>query len=309
MAISSDILVERNKMRQQVTFWRILFVVSFVIFGVLCVEQFREQENAVVAKPNTPYIARLTLAGVIAESRRAYDFLDRVAENDAIEAVIIHLNSPGGTAVAGEVFYKKLKALSQRKPVVTTMRDICTSACYMISLGADYSLAMAGTITGSIGVIFQGAEFSQLADTIGVKPVIVKSGQYKGSPSPTSPLKSDERAIVQSVIDDFHENFVRLVARERDIDLLDMRSIADGRIYSTSQSVSLGLIDAIGGEEEAKQWLVEEREINASLEIKTVENKTKLDKFFDQIGWNKAAASLFPVGSKSHLQSIWSPSF
>jgi protease IV len=304
MALTSDTFIERAQLKKQVLFWRLAAVGVCVFFLITLIERNAKMPTVV----KSDYIARLTIADMVLEDQRLYDLLDEVRDDDNVKALILKLNTPGGEAVAGEAIYQKIKEISAKKPVVASMRSLCASAGYMIAVAADHVLAMRGTITGSIGVIFQSAEFSELAAKVGVKPIIVKSGAFKGSPSMTDPITPDERAVVQSMIDEFHAVFVQMVAENRDMPEEKVREIADGRIYSAMRAKELGLIDGLGGEAEALTWLKEKKKIDISLEIKDMKIKSKFDtlydKFAESTGFTKLQSTIPTHGG---LMLLWQP--
>lgn len=307
MALTSDTFIERSQLKRQVTFWRLVAVGVLTFFIVILIE--RNAKIPDVSKKDE-YVARLTIDGTIDEDRKLYKLLDKIKEDDEIRAVILHLNTPGGVAAAGETLHRKISEIRDIKPVVASMRSVCASAGYMISLAADHVLAMPSTITGSIGVIFQSAEFSELADKVGVNPIIVKSGRYKGSPSTFNPMTDSERAIIQSLIDDFHEVFIKMVAEGRELPVSEVRDIADGRVYSAPRALELDLIDGLGGEGKARDWLESEHGIPTSMEIRNMEAKSKVDRILDKVSQQAGISQLTESGGiKSGLMLLWRPHF
>ncbi|MFO1241880.1 MAG: signal peptide peptidase SppA [Rickettsiales bacterium] len=307
MALSSDSLIERTHLKRQLTFWRIFAVGVAVLFLVILIER---NAKIVPSEKDEPYIARAKIENIIGDNAEQQDFLRGLESDDKIKAVILYLDTPGGSAAGGETIKKLLENISKKKPVVVSMRSVCASAGYMISLGADRVYALDGTLTGSIGVILESADFSELAQKIGVKPVVIKSGRYKDIMSPTRPMTEDERAILQESIDSFYNAFVDMIVEARKIPREEILKIADGRVFSGRQAKALGLVDAIGGEEEALAWLHKERGIDSKLEVKDVEIKDKFDKFLDKLS---EYAGIAPLSSltwrhQSGLVAIWDPS-
>jgi protease-4 len=300
MAISSDMLIERAKMKRQVSFWR-LFAIGAVIF----ISVYLIQGGLNIGEP---YVARVSFEDVITDDRKMSKLLDDLAENDQVKGIILHLNTPGGTAVGGERFYAQLKEISEEKPVVATMRSICTSAGYMIAIAANHVLAMEGTMTGSIGVIFQTAELTDLADSLGINPIIVKSGPLKGSPNPVEPFTEREQAVIQKVVDDFHITFITMVAEARDMPLEKVKELADGRIYSGTQAYDYGLVDDLGGEDKAIDWLVEKHDLDPDIKIRNAEPERKAPSLFDTIA-EKSGVSLPQMDTLAldGLLLIWQP--
>jgi protease-4 len=265
MAISTDMLIERSRMKRQVSFWRLAAIGAVVFFLVMLIEK----PDAVTVSKS--FIARVDIEGVITDDMPEHKILKDLQNNDHAKAVILYLNTPGGTAVGGEDFYRRIQELKTKKPVIVLMRSLCTSAGIMTAVAADRVYASNGTITGSIGVIIQSADVSRLADKVGIEPVIIKSGPLKGSPSPFEKLDPAGRVVVQSLIDDFHKVFVKMIADARKLPFEDVAAIADGRILSAQQALSLKLIDAIGNEEDAVAWLKKEKKLDETLAVRKVE--------------------------------------
>ncbi len=306
MPLTSDTFIERSLLKRQVTFWRLAAVGVMVFFLIILVE--RNAKIPKVAAAKDAYIARVTVQGVVGDDQKLYKLLDEIRDNNDIKAVILHLDTQGGVAVGGETIYRKIKEITEVKPVVASMRSICASAGYMISLAADHVLAMRSTITGSIGVIIQTAELSELAEKLGITPITVKSGAYKGSPSMTDPITEDERIVVQQMIDEFHTVFVEMVAEARELPIEDVRNIADGRVYSAMRALELGLIDALGGEAEALAWLEEHKDIPATMEVRDMQLKSRFDTIMDRLSQTAGLEHLTGShGLHQGLMLIWQP--
>lgn len=307
MALTSDSLIERTHLKRQLGFWRILTVVIAVIFLILLVEKRARLET--LGGGGESYIARIKIENIIMDDAKQQQFLRDIAKNDNIKAVIVYLDTPGGSAAGGESIKKLLEYIAKKKPVVASMRAMCASAGYMISLGADRVYAMDGTLTGSIGVIIQSADFSELAEKIGVKPVIIKSGPYKDILNPARPITTEERELLQESIDSFYNAFIDMIVKARKMPREDILKVADGRVFSGRQALKHGLIDAIGGESEALEWLHKERGIDPKLEVKDVESKDKFDKFLDKLSEYVGIAppSSLTWLNQHGLVAIWDP--
>ncbi len=214
------------------------------------------------------HIARVTIDGVISDDRKQQDLFDKILASNTVEAVVLHVNSPGGTTAGSEALYAAIRRAAAKKPVVAVLGTVAASGGYVAALGGDYIVARGNTITGSIGVIFQWAQVSELLKTIGVKMEEVKSSPLKGEPSPFAETSDDARAISQSMIRDSHEWFIELVEQRRPFGEARARELSDGRVYTGRQALEVQLIDAIGGERTALQWLREARNIGAGLEVR-----------------------------------------
>jgi protease-4 len=299
MAITSDNFIERALLRKKLSYWRIFSVIAIILFLLSLVEK-----NVHITKEN--YIARISFNDVIEDDHKLYKLLDDVAKDKSIKAVILEMDTPGGVAVAGETIFNKIMAIKKQKPVVVSMRGVCASAGYMIAIAADRIFAMNGTITGSIGVILQAAEFSKLADKIGVTPITIKSGELKGNPSIAEPITDKSREVLQQMVDEFHLSFVKMVAENRHIDEDKVKIIADGRVYSSNKALELKLIDEIGDEENAIKWLQENKDISADLEVKDAKIKKDFDQSFAEIT-GLANFNFMKSGNDNILMLMWQP--
>lgn len=308
MALTSDSLIERTHLKRQLGFWRIFAIAIAVIFLIILVEKNAKLDS--IGGAGASFIARVKIENIIMDDPKQQQFLREIANNDSIKAVIVYLDTPGGSAAGGESIKKLLEQISKKKPVVASMRALCASAGYMISLGADRVYAMDGTLTGSIGVIIQSADFSELAQKIGIKPVVIKSGPYKDILNPSRPITEEERALLQESIDSFYNAFIDMIVKARKLPREAILKVADGRVFSGRQALEYGLIDAIGGEAEALEWLRKERGIDSKLEVKDVESKDKFDKFLDKLS---EYVGIAPPSSLTWLRqhglvAIWDPS-
>lgn len=302
MAINADTLLDRLYLKSQVSKWRLLAIIFAVLALLIIVE--KESAHSPIEKA---YIARLTLEGIIEDDQAVYDLLDEIADNHKVKAVIVWLNTPGGSAVGGEETYVRLRQIAARKPVVAVMRSVSASAGYMVALGADYIVAREGTITGSIGAVIETAELTELAQKLGIKPIVVKSSPLKAAPNPLEKATEESTQVLQDVIDDFHNRFVDVVAERRKMPRGRVLMLADGRIYSGKRALENKLIDAIGGEDEAVTWLVTERKVSKELQIKDMapeEEKDLLMRLTESMAgyfWQNSRITL------DGLRAIWHP--
>ncbi|MFO0388965.1 MAG: signal peptide peptidase SppA [Alphaproteobacteria bacterium] len=302
MAINADTLLDRLYLKAQIARWRLLAIA----FGVLALIIFFDK-NSLHSPIEGDFIARLTFDQIVLDDQRIYELIDDVASNPRAKAVVVWLDTPGGSAVAGEEIYLRLRELSKEKPVIAVMRSVAASAGYMIALGADHIIAREGTITGSIGVLMESFEVTELAEKIGVKPVIIKTAPLKASPNPLEKTTPEAERVIQEVIDDFYGRFVEMVAERRKLPKERALSLADGRVYSGKRALEYKLIDAIGGEQEAMVWLTEQKKIKPDLDIKDIKIEEELG-FFDQLA--ESTSKIF-FNSKSigldGMAAIWHP--
>jgi protease-4 len=302
MAINADTLLDRLYLKSQITRWRVLAVLFAVLAGVVFTERF-----AAHSAIERNFVARLTIDGIISDDQQMYNLIDDIAENPRAKAVILWIDTPGGSAVGGEETFLRLRQLAAKKPVVAVMRSIAASAGYMVALGSDYIFAREGTITGSIGVIIETAEATELAEKIGIKPIVIKSSPLKGSPNPLEKSTPEAEAVIQQVINDFYVRFVDMVADRRKLPRDKVMELADGRVYSGKRAMDYKLIDAIGGEDEAMDWLVKNRHIRQDLDIKDVQIEQE-NSLFDELT-QSIAGKFFQKSSigLDGLSAIWHP--
>jgi protease-4 len=227
------------------------------------------------------YIARINIEGFIGNDHDRLEALKQIANSAAVKALIVHINSPGGTVVGGESLYQHMRKISNaQKPVVVVMGDMAASAAYMTALGCDYLIASQGTLTGSIGVIAQTFEVSELAQRMGVKFKAFKSSPLKGGPLPTEALTPEMIESMNSIVNDLSSMFFDIVSERRSqIPKDKLAALANGQAYTGRQAIENGLIDAIGDEETALDWLKSTKNINPGLKIRDVELETQPSKW------------------------------
>lgn len=277
MTINADSLIDRIYLKSQISKWRLLAILFAVVALVAVTRQFVTHKAG-----EGDFIARISITGVIGDDQKLYDLISDVEENDKAKAAIVWLDTPGGSAVGGEEIYLRLRKLSAKKPVVSVMRSVSASAGYMIALGTDYILARSGTITGSIGVLIETAEITELAEKLGIKPIAIKSSPLKASPSPFEKSNPEAEKVIKEMIMDFYDRFVDMTAERRKLSKEQALLLADGRVYSGRQAVKNKLIDAIGGEDEAVAWMEKNRGISNKLKIQDVEIKEE-NKLLEEI--------------------------
>jgi len=179
---------------------------------------------------------------------RVREELQKAEDDDEVRALIVRINSPGGTITASDLIYREIEVFKTRRkvPVITIMMDVAASGGYYAALAGDTIMALPTTVTGSIGVVMLTVNAQGLMEKIGVAPLAIKSGAMKDAGSPFRPLTEQERAVFQSVIDQMYARFVSLIVRSRKMPEEKVRAAADGRIYTAEQAKALGLVDEIG---------------------------------------------------------------
>lgn len=275
MSTDTDLLIERRRARRQGLIWKIVAVVS--VTALLAVASMAGSGNLGTMggfgglksgeTPDGPRIARVNIEGIILEDRWRDVLLKELKDDEDVQAVIVYVNSPGGAVVGGEDLYRNLRAISDVKPVVAVLGSLAASAGYMTAIAGDRIFAREGTVTGSIGVLFEATEITGLMEKLGVKSELVKSAPLKAQPNPIEPFSIAGRAAIKSVVMDMYDMFVDMVTDRRPLDRTQVLALADGRIFTGRQAVKNGLVDAIGGEDQAVAWLESKRDIAADLPV------------------------------------------
>lgn len=284
--------------------WRVLAFIALAMAVVVGLGRF-----AMPDRPDGDYVARLVIDGTITTDRARLEAIAELAEDDAVKAVIVAINSPGGTTAGGEELYEALGQLRAAKPTVAVIGELGASAAYMTAIASDRIFARRLSIVGSIGVLYQHVNAGKLLETVGVDLDKVASGPLKAEPDFDEPMDGAPRASIAALVDDSFQWFVDIVAERRGLTRPATLALADGRIVTGRVGVESGLIDAIGGELEARDWLEAEHELPDDLDIRTVWPQP--EQGFDLIGTflnGQARAALgLPEGpiTLDGLVSLW----
>ncbi|SDU47666.1 signal peptide peptidase SppA [Stappia sp. ES.058] len=266
MSLDADAIVDRRRLRRKVTFWR---VAAFLVTIAALAGLVGWGGGFGSLSKRSAHIARVSVEGVIVDDRRRLSLIESLAENDAVKAVIIDIDSPGGSTVGGEALYQKLRDLAEKKPVVATIGTLGASAGYMTAIAADHIVARHTSLTGAIGVYIQFGNIKGLLDSLGVKVDVVRSGPLKAEPNFFSDTPEAARENLQDVIDDSYSWFFGRVAERRKMSDEEVRKVAQGGIFSGERARRLGLVDSIGGQDTAQAWLRAEHDISSDLPVIT----------------------------------------
>jgi protease-4 len=201
--------------------------------------------------------------------------LDRLARSSLARAVIVHVDSPGGTTAGSEQLYDSLSRLRDKKPLVIVVDSLAASGAYITALAGDHIVAQQTSLVGSIGVLFQYPNFSELLDKIGVKVEGVKSSPLKASPNGFEPTSPEAKAALESIIKDSYAWFKGLVQDRRHLSDSELQTVSDGRVFTGHQAIGLKLIDELGDEQAALAWLAKEKSVDAKLPVRDYELKSR----------------------------------
>lgn len=251
-----------SKLRRARSLWRVLFFVALAAAVLALVGRVATEQGALGDR-----IARVGITGVISTDRDRVEVLKQIGEDPLVRAVIISINSPGGTTAGGEELYETLMALRERKPVVAVIGELGASAAYMTAIATDRILARRLSMVGSIGVIFQHVNAARLLEIVGLDYDKVQTGPLKAEPDISDPMTGDVRAAFQSLVNDSFAWFVDVVAERRGLARPEALALSDGRILTGRQALDAQLIDGFGGEAEAVAWLESDRDLAANLPV------------------------------------------
>ncbi|MDW8442936.1 MAG: signal peptide peptidase SppA [Acetobacteraceae bacterium] len=266
MSLETDLLIDRRRLKRGLAFWRAAAIVAVLAAVALWAASEAGPARGLLGT----YVARLTVQGTITEDRDRAAALAEIARDDRAKALIVVIDSPGGTVAGGEALHRAIARVAERKPVVAVLTGTAASAGYMVALPAERIFAREATVTGSIGVILQTAEVSTLLDRLGIRPETIASGPLKDQPSPFRPLSEEGRAALEAVVKDLHAQFVAMVAKGRKKSEQEVQALADGRVMTGRQALAAGLIDEIGGEAEARQWLASVKEVGLEHPVRDI---------------------------------------
>jgi protease IV len=263
MSVETDLLVDRRALRRKLSFWR---VAAFLILAIALVVAYLTLIGSNVLQHRSDHIARIKLEGFVGDQKANLKLFEDIAASPA-KAVLVEINSPGGTTSGGEALYDGLRKLSATKPTVAVIDGLGASAAYMAAIGTDHIVARRSALVGSIGVLVQFPNVSKLLDTIGVSVEEIKSSPLKAAPDGMTPTSPEARAAIASVVNDTYGWFKDLVKDRRNYDAASLAVVTDGRIFTGKQALDLKLIDEMGDQDTAIAWLNNSKSIAKGLPV------------------------------------------
>jgi protease-4 len=266
MSLDADIIVDRRRMRRKLTFWRVAAIVVAIGAVIAAAAALRAPgTEALVGTAGS--IARVTITGLIRSDMQRVEALERLGKSRA-RAVIVHVNSPGGTTSGSEELHDSLMRLKAQKPLVVVVDGLAASGGYITAIAADHIIALETSLVGSIGVLFQYPNVTDLLKTIGVKVEEIKSSPLKAAPNGFEPTSPEARAAIEAIVSDSYAWFRGMVKARRHLDDADLERVADGRVFTGRQGVTLKLVDEIGDERAALTWLAKEKNIDPNTPVR-----------------------------------------
>ena len=279
--------------------WKIF---ALLLFFALIFQWHRDFMDLIDGLSGKIFIGSMDIQGKIVNDNTQKERLAKlaeIAEDRRIAGLILHINSPGGTFVASQNLHNAISKVSSKKPVVVVMEDLAASGGYMAAIAADHIIANPGTLTGSIGVIVQYFGISDLAQKIGVNMQSIKSSELKGTLSPFEKLSNKGERAIKDVVDEMYQYFVRLVSKKRDMSFDEAIAISDGRVYTGEQALKIGLVDEVGGEDEALKWLSSKTDVIAVRDLNEKEGS-----FFKDFRLSKFISSAVSFEENLGLMAI-----
>jgi protease-4 len=278
-SLNPDVIVDRRRIKRRLSMWRFFAVIALVMAVVAFYHVFSDEGLPLGGKH---HIAVIDIDGLITGKRSRIDLLRKIKASKSIKALIVRIDSPGGTTTGSEVIYEEIREIAAEKPVVAVLNNIAASGGYLVALAADHVIARGNTITGSIGGYIRWARVDDALGKLGIEVNQIKSAPLKAEPSLFGRMSDQAHAVTERMVKDSHEWFVSLVADRRPFNLAKAKMLADGRVYTGRQAIKENLVDELGGEREARAWL---------------SKKKGLDKNFKVIEWELEATSNIPFSS------------
>jgi protease-4 len=312
----ADYLVDRRILRRKLTFWRVALFALLAAFLIGLGVHYTGSDAGHAGR----HIARLSIEGVITGDKDTLKLIKDIGAARGAEALIVSIESPGGTTTGAERLYKELRLVAEKKPVVAVVGTMAASGGYIAAMGSDRIFAQGNSLVGSIGVLFQFPNFSKLLDTVGVAVESVKSSPLKAAPNGVEPTSPEARAALSALVIDSYDWFKGLVKDRRHLDDSTLAKVSDGRVFTGRQGMDLKLVDALGGEREAIAWLEQDKKIDKDLPVRDWKKERSLERLgllgvsaglLDSLGLDALAmplrrlASLGDARLLDGLVSVW----
>ena len=299
MSLDADAIVDRRRLKRRLIAWRLAAISAVAALAYVALFPLQ-------IITGRDHIASMKVFGLITDDQGRLNSLGKVAANQRIKALIVRINSPGGTAVGGETLYHALRRVADEKPVVALIRTMGASGGYMAALAADRIYARENSLTGSIGVVLQTAEISGLLEKIGITAETLASGPLKAQPSIFEPMSDEGRSATQSLIDETHKWFVNLVSLRRNLTAEEASKAADGRLFTGRQALGFKLIDEVGGLREARAWL-QTQGVSAGLPMLSIDASFEDGDWFSRLLGSAEKTLLSEKLTLDGLLTLWQP--
>ena len=295
--------MKRNEILEKYLSKRSLIIKRFALtlISVILVSSF-----LLFNSKSKDFIATISIEGIINDPVDTLNDLENINKSPNAKALLVSINSPGGTFVSSKELYDKINEISKKIPVVTYMREMATSGGYLVSLASQKIFSNIGTITGSVGVILQTAEITELLKKIGINPIVIKSGDLKATPNPLEGVSEKDSEYLNNIIKSMQLEFINILSENRDIDNETLRIISDGRIFTGKQAKELNLIDFIGSKNDAINWLKEKANVPLDIDIIDYSKETQYEKLINMKLFNENF-NFLKNNIHNGFLSIWDP--
>ncbi|MDZ5761131.1 signal peptide peptidase SppA [Lyticum sinuosum] len=277
-----DFILERKILNKKLVFWRIIAIIAIIMSMSFFINKnnLNIEDSVTNIVNNGDYIANIEITGEIIDNMYNISKISQLSSDNNLKAVIVNIDSPGGAPVQSEQIYLALREISdKKKPVIALIGGLGASGAYMVAIGADHIFAYDMSLVGSVGVIMSTFEVTELAEKLGIKPIIMKSSPLKASPNFFEKDNQEARSAIMSLIQSIQSHFIEMVRTRRltNLNNKDINDICNGRIYSGSQALKMNLIDQIGGNKEARKYLEMKYQIKENTPLRKI-NILKKDK-------------------------------
>jgi len=310
MSLDADLIVDRRRMRRKLTFWRVVAVLVAIAAVVAVAATLRRGD---ILTAGGDYIARVSITGLIRNDQDRTDSLEKLAKSSA-KAVIVLIDSPGGTTAGSEQLHTALRRVAAEKPLVVVVDGLAASGGYIAAMSSDHIVAQGTSLVGSIGVLFKYPNVSDLLKTIGVKVEEIKSSPLKAAPNGYEPTSPEARAAIEALVKDSYDWFRNMVRERRHMDDETLQRVTDGRVFTGRQGLELKLVDEIGNEKTAIDWLAKEKGLKADTPVKDWQLKPRLSDLtmlhlatrvvLDAVGLGSLAKRLDALGSLQAVERL-----
>lgn len=309
MPLDTDAIVDRRRLRRKLTFWRVL---AFLIVAVVVVATAAVLAERRGGLGTSGSIARLTIQGLIRGDTERVESIERLGRS-SVKAVVVHVDSPGGTTAGSEQLFDALRRLAARKPMVVVVDGLAASGGYITAMAADHIVAQGTSLVGSVGVLFQYPNLTELMKTIGIKVEEIKSSPLKAAPNGFEPTSPEARAAIEAIVMDSYAWFRGLVQTRRHLDGEALGRVADGRVFTGRQAFDLKLVDELGDEKSAIAWLAKERGIDPNTPVRDWRVRSRFADFsflhpaaavFEFVGLASLARRIEDAGAMRALEQL-----
>jgi protease-4 len=296
MSFDADAIVDRRRLRRKLTFWRV-GAIGVALLAIVAAAAVLVPGSRLL--PRGDSIARISIQGLIRGNQDRVEALERLSRS-RVRAVIVHIDSPGGTTAGSEQLFDALRQLQAKKPMVVVVDGLAASGAYIAALSSEHIIAQDTSLVGSIGVLFQYPNFTEVLKTIGIKVEEIKSSPLKAAPNGFEPTSPEARAAIEAIVLDSYGWFKGLVKDRRHMDDGQLAQVADGRVFTGRQAVGLKLVDAIGNEKTALSWLQQVKKVPATTPVRDYSLEPRFSElsFLHVAAWTFQAVGLSAVAQR-----------